>query len=332
MLDRRVRLFAVLCTACVLVGGGFVAHATLRARARVPERVADVVIGPGMLVYARAEQAGSIVVAPAHAPEQAQPLGLRCDRVYFQGTRGICLVDTREKIYPPAIAIIFDDRARELARFDLAGVPSRARISPGGRYAAATVFVQGDNYDSPLGMSTRTTIIDLRANELLGDLEQFTVAPEGKPAREAEFNFWGVTFVGDTGRFYATLGAGETPYLVSGDVATRTLRVVRAGIECPSLSPDGTRLAFKRRKPDGSWRLHVLDLATLHDRALAETRNYDDQAEWQDDDTLLYAHHEQTVDASTGAPVNIWALDLDTSAPPRRVVGSAFSPALVRPL
>ncbi|MBA3818375.1 MAG: TolB-like translocation protein [Deltaproteobacteria bacterium] len=289
------------------------------------------VIGSGMLLHARAEQPGTVMIAPLDAPDLGRALPLRCDRVHFAAKRGICLIDTRERVYPPAQAIIFDERARPLARFDLAGVPSRARVSPGGRYASATVFVQGDSYDSPLGMSTRTTIIDLERATVVGDLEQFAVAPEGRPQREAEFNFWGVTFAGDGGRFYATLGAGAETYLLAGDVTSRSLRILRRGVECPSLSPDGRRIAYKHRLADGGWRLHVLELANLRDRPLADLRAYDDQAEWLDDRTVLYGHHEQRIDERTGgAAVNIWALAIDGDAPPRRLVVGGFSPAVVR--
>ncbi len=49
-------------------------------------------------------------------------------------------------------------------------------------------------------------------------------------------------------------------------------QVLRTGVECPSLSPDGTRLAFKKRIAEPSeWRLAVLDLATLQDTLLNES-------------------------------------------------------------
>lgn len=328
---RRLLAFVLLCAGCLVIGAGVVARAALHQE--VPSQPSideDFVIAPGMLLHAKLE--GTVLVAPIDEPTRARALPLRCDRVYFAAKRGICLVDTRTSVYPPAVAIIFDEHARELARFDLAGMPSRARISPGGRYAAATVFVQGDSYDSPLGMSTRTTIMDLATNTLVGELERFTVAREGRPDREAEFNFWGVTFVGDTGRFFATLGAGSQTFLVAGDVATRSLRIVRAGVECPSLSPDRRRIAYKSRLADGMCRIHVLDLATMEDRPVAEHRNIDDQIEWRDDATILYGHHEQSIDGSGDtAPVNVWSLAIDdATAVPRRFITGGLSPAVVR--
>jgi hypothetical protein len=327
----RMLAFAAVCAGCVLVGGAMVARATIRERTlAIPLAARGTTIEAGMLVFTHPEQRGVVMVARTETPTQAWALPLHCDRVHFAGKRGICLRDTRERIYPPAIAIVFDERAREVGRFDLAGVPSRARVSPGGRYAAATVFVQGDSYDSPLGMSTRTVVFDLQDNKLLGDLEQFAVAGARRPDRGSERNFWGVTFVGDTGAFYATLGAGSETYLLAGDVHTRALRILRPHVECPSLSPDGQSIAYKHRNADGTWRLHVLDVATLRDRALGELRNYDDQTEWLDAHTVVYGHHEQRVDGSGGSPVNIWGLSLDANASPRLLVRGGWSPAVVR--
>src|SRR5204863_3698876 len=88
-------------------------------------------------------------------------------------------------------------------------------------------------------------------------------------------------------------GNGGQTYLVEGDLSARTARVLREGVECPSLSPDGTRLAFKMQVGDGgriTWRLRVVDLATLIDTPLAETRSIDDQVEWLDDARILYAY------------------------------------------
>ena len=145
----------------------------------------------------------------------------------------------------------------------------------------------------------------------LGDLETFTVMKDGKRIQSVDFNFWGVTFARSGGRFYATLGTGGHTYLVEGDVAARTARVLRDGVECPSLSPDGTRIAFKQRVAGGGlsevkWQLAVLPLDPPdEDHPLAETRNVDDQAEWLDDGTVLYSVDSDTYAVAadgSGAP------------------------------
>ena len=73
---------------------------------------------------------------------------------------------------------------------------------------------------------------------------------------------------------------GAVPTLVDGDLAGRKVNILRDGVECPDVSPDGTRIAFKQKTSDGgadlpTWQPAVLDLATLHDHPLAETRTVD---------------------------------------------------------
>jgi Tol biopolymer transport system component len=137
-----------------------------------------------------------------------------------------------------------------------------------------------------------------------------------------DMNYWGVTFGRqDSDRFYATLATGGKTYLIEGSVSGRTARVIHENVECPSLSPDGTRIAYKRRTGVGKrpWQLSVLDLETMRETALAEGRNFDDQAEWLDDDTVMYGLDEQ-----------IWVVPADGSGQPRRYIAGADSPAVVR--
>ena len=97
--------------------------------------------------------------------------------------------------------------------------------------------------------------------------------------------------------------------------------MIHENVECPSLSPDGTRIAFKKRTGSKGtpWRLTVLDLATMRETPLSEQRSVDDQAEWLDDERVLYA-----VDGS------VWAARADGTGTPRRYIAGADSPASVR--
>jgi hypothetical protein len=214
--------------------------------------------------------------------------------------------------------------------FKLAGAPSRTRVSPSGRLAASTVFITGDSYNSG-GFSTRTTLFDLAAGKVLGDLEDFNVEKDGRPFKNQDFNFWGVTFAADDDRFYATLASGNVPYLIEGSVARRTARVIREVVECPSLSPDGTRVVFKSRLTENGrrlWHLHVLDLKSLRESAVHEDRNVDDQAEWLDDTHLLYTLPRGT---TGGGHADIWVVPADGTGVPALFVSDASSPCVVRP-
>jgi hypothetical protein len=248
---------------------------------------------------------------------------LICDRAYFAGGRGICLVE-EPGIGTPAYADIFDEHFTRVHRLPLTGIPSRARVTVDGRRAGVTVFEQGHSY-SEGRFSTRTSIIDLVAGRSLGDLEQFTVTKDGRRFQAVDFNFWGLTFAADGDRFYATLATAGVKYLVEGSVDKREARVLRTGVECPSLSPDNTRIVYKSTtRSSGEWQLRVFDVKTGADRALAaETRSVDDQVDWLDNDRVMYS-----MISTNGA--DIWSLRVDDREPPKLLMAAASSPALVR--
>jgi dipeptidyl aminopeptidase/acylaminoacyl peptidase len=247
---------------------------------------------------------------------------LSCVRVYAAARSGVCLAVERGAI-PKINAVVVDANLRPVRRVKLAGAPSRARISASGRMVSWTVFVSGDSYLSS-GFSTRTGILDLRTGRATGNIENFTVYKDLARYRSVDVNFWGITFAADDNRFYATLRTKGRTYLVAGDYARRTLRTLRENVECPSLSPDGSRLAFKKAtgEPARPWRLHVLDLRTMRETPLAERRSVDDQAAWLDERTVMYGR----VDGETP---NIWTVPADGTGTPRLLVKQAFSPAVI---
>ena len=254
---------------------------------------------------------------------------LMCHRLHFAAGHGSCLVVERQ-FFTTYTAVLFDAAFRPRHRIALNGIPSRTRVSPDGRHAAITVFVSGHSYADSL-FSTETGIVDTGTGALLvANLEELPVIRDGKPFYSLDFNFWGVTFSADGERFFATLGTGGVMYLVEGSLADRTIRVVTAGIECPALSPDETRIAFKKRMPGGGrphWHPHVLDLETLEATPLAETRNVDDQVEWLDNESILYALPEEP-----GSPTaHVWAVPADGSGRPAIFLEEASSPTVLRP-
>jgi len=231
---------------------------------------------------------GRVFVVKDGHPRQLEGPELACARVYFAAGRGLCLSTAESGVSYETT--VFDSSLRPLEDLPLAGLPSRAQISADGRYGATTAFVNGHAYLSSGGFSTATAIVDMRSGGELANLEDFEVSKDGERLEAVDFNFWGVTFARDPNRFYATLRTGEHYYLVEGDVRSRTVRVLREGVECPSLSPDGTRIAYKSRVGDENlWRLKVLDLETLAAHPVGERRSIDDQVEWLDDATLIYS-------------------------------------------
>lgn len=174
----------------------------------------------------------------------------------------------------------------------------------------------------------RTVIIDVASKIPTHDLEGFAFTRDGKPYRQPDFNLWGVTFAADPNRFYATLGTNTSWHLVEGDIAAKSARVIFDGVECPSLSPDGTRIAFKRRNPGtDTWRLAVLDLRSMTASVVeSESRNFDEQAEWLDNDRLIYGMPA----SADGRRWDIWVVPANGSAAPQVLIPHASSPSVVR--
>jgi hypothetical protein len=328
--DRRRRnLLVAITVVCVIAGVGYVIAAgprNLSTDARPQADAGADAFGSASLMVRGVERSnptlnGRVYLVKDGKLERPAGSDLSCERVYFSGGSGLCLA-----VAPSGVdyqATIFDSSFHPLHKIALTGLPSRTRVSSDGRYGAMTVFVAGHAYlGSSGGFSTTTTIVDMRDGRELGQLEQFDVTKDGKPFDAVDFNFWGVTFAKDSNRFYATLATGGHHYLVEGNVRERSMRVLRDGVECPSLSPDGKRIAYKSRIGTKTrWRLRVLDLATLADHAVAEHRSIDDQAEWLDDDTLVY---------SDG--LDVYSVSANGGGEPRRVLRDATSPTrLVEP-
>lgn len=338
--DRwRVFGFVALCVVCVAVAIGYVAAKGGRP-ARQLDAAAAVELGapsapelmaqPHIVVRDMAAgQAGFGGVLPLGDPGGVRAVtDLACSRLYAAAGNGICLSD-RGDIINPYKVIFFGNDFRPRAEKPLPGVPSRARVSADGRYGASTVFVTGDSY-APGSFSTRTSIWEMATAAHVVDLEQFSVFKGGKRLQSPDHNFWGVTFdPADSNRFFATLGTLGHTYLVEMDLAAKRAEVLRDGVECPSLSPDGTRIAFKLKTSSNgadlpTWQPAVLDLETLKEVPLAETRSVDDQIEWLDDSTVVYA-----VDTGIGAP-SLYSAPADGSGQPALFVADADSPAIAR--
>lgn len=339
-MKQRLLVFAALCVVLAVAGWLYLdrvtpAPPTTDDPVRVvagPEALAKIRSRPHV-VFRNTDQRtgyGRVALAALDAPNERFLLDLACDRVYAVSSRGICLV-ARRGFTTSYEARLLDAALTPGPGLPLSGPPSRARVARDGSFAAFTVFETGHSYAST-DFSTRTTLVDLRTSTPLPDLEEWSVLRDGAPFREADFNFWGVTFAPAGGRFYATLASGGRLFLVEGDIARRELRVIRDSVECPSVSPDGRRLAFKARRTEAgrlTWGLHVLDLETGVETPLdGETRNVDDQPAWLDDEHLLYGLPEDRVPATGGG--DVWVLEAKAGAAPRRFLEQAWSPAVVR--
>jgi hypothetical protein len=274
------------------------------------------------------ELRGYLKVAALDAPNgQSTLTPLRCLRMHFAAGVGICLGDAPNPWLTSNTAVtLFNDHFERTYTQRVGGYASRARIAPDGKYAAYTVFVAGHSYNDA-NFSTATHIWEVASGADLGNLETFEVWRAGKLIHEIDFNFWGVTFANDSNRFYATLSSGGSHYLVEGDIARRRMTVIHEGVECPSLSPDNRRIAFKKARGQGEWQLSVLELATMHETPLAEPRSVDDQAEWLDDSTILYQQIEY--DSTQNMWISVMRIPADGGGAPTVFASRVASPAVV---
>lgn len=299
---KRTVLGVVLVAAVLVAGAVFVG---MRATgARPAEEALD--LRSGELVY----------VDPAGRVRQAGRTGPACQRVDVAAGTLVCL---RATAVPAQSEIVVFDAAGERLRLSEWGTPSRARVSPSGNVVMWTVFRAGDSYLGGVGtFSTTAGIYDLKSGEHHGSLEDFTLMVDGVENIADDVNYWGITFTRDDRTFYATAASGGKTWLVRGSLDTKVLNSVRENVECPSLSPDGRRIAYKFRSGD-LWRVHVLDVASGVDVALAEPQHVDDQPQWLDDSFVAY-----------GRDRSIWKVPASGGGSPELVHADAASPAVAR--
>ncbi|WP_290049870.1 hypothetical protein [Amycolatopsis solani] len=277
---------------------------------------AQLTLAPGQLFY-RDTATGRVGAVPLADPgAKPQLSGLKCDRFAVARQTAVCLAVKPGTLPAVTDVLVLDGGLGVRHTETLPGTPSRARVSPDGKRVYWTLFVTGDSY-AQTGFSTRAGLYEVDTGRLVKTIEELPVFVGGKRYFAADVNYWGITFAPDGNRFYATLGSKGKTYLVEADYGRYRGKAVRENVECPSLSPDGRRVAFKKKVGEGVWRLSVLDLGSLAETELAETRSVDDQALWQDDHTVLY-----------GLENAVWAVPADGSGTPRQLVGGAASPAV----
>ncbi|WP_346926095.1 hypothetical protein [uncultured Arthrobacter sp.] len=272
---------------------------------------------------------GTIGTVPLSDPAGERSLAaVACDRVYGTLENVVCL-KTNRGLVTNFEAVLLNPEWQQTRSWALPGIPSRTRMSPDGSLVSTTVFVSGHAYGTA-GFSTETTITAPQGGGGTGNLEDFALMVNGSRVTAADRNIWGVTFApGDSDTFYATAASSGRIWLVKGSISARTLTAIDDGVECPSLSPDGTRIAYK--KNTGAtlaphWRVAILDLATGKETVLSEPRSVDDQIEWLDNQTLLYGL------ARDGAPgdSDIWRINADPAARSSIYIEHAWSPSVVR--
>jgi hypothetical protein len=338
--SMRVRIATfggIVALACLGAAGYvvYVHHGQKVAEAHAPvlptlQNLAAVTSEPHLVFRSTAlgDSYGRVALAPLSTPDGPRAITpVSCDRIYATASEGLCLSADRGIVTSYRAQLLGPDWqvTRDLP---LAGTPSRARLSRDGALAATTVFVFGDSYANPGQFSTRTLVTRAGGGDGV-DLEKFELRVNRKVVTAADRNLWGVTFADDD-LFYATAASGGKTWLVRGSLSARTLTALREDAECPSLSPDKTKIAFKKhgKLAPGHWRLAVYDLATGKETLLAEQHSVDDQVEWLDADHIIYGLPRTA--ANSAATSDVWSVPADGTGTPQVLVHNAWSPAIVR--
>ena len=233
-LRTRVVLLAVI---CVMALGGALAYLVMSrndqktiegraAAASVAQSPLGAVEAHPRIVFrnlAPGASSGTLAMVPLDDP--ARPPAnttTPSERVYATSKNMICLSADRGFITTYG-AHILDNTMQQTQTLPFIGIPSRARLSQDGSYAATTSFTASDSYGS-VSFSTRTYITAV-GGQTLGNLVDFTLIHDGKSIDPVDRNYWGVTFAAEDDTFYATVRWSNHTWLVRGGSYGRQTRL-----------------------------------------------------------------------------------------------------------
>ena len=278
-----------------------------------------------------------VVRAKDHAVQSRTPTGMGCDRVHIHGSRLLCftrVTPDKPRYYTEPTIYLHDLKSASISKplFKVKGIVSRARMSADGRFGTGTAFTTGHSYLGIGGssFSTMAFIVPLDRSGESENLQNWTITYQGKGVTSVDLNLWGVTFdPRDSNHFLVTVYFNGRPYLGEGYVSKKEIKVLQDGIECPSYSPDGTRIAYKSRTGPTRWSPSTMDLVSGKISVYADVEgSVDDQIGWLDKNTVVFQMSQAPLVGS--ARIDLYMLDLREGSPRIRLwLEDAKSPALV---
>jgi hypothetical protein len=339
-MSPRVLALVAVVVVVVLGTGGYAVHAWRTHQAAVADAPTvaatslDAVEDEPHIVFRSTlpgNQYGLVAAVPVDDPTGPRAFtDVACDRIDVSGAVASCLRTIPGVATRWEADVLSATTWKKTASWGLPGVPSRTRVSPAGDLVGTTSFVTGHSY-ATIGFSTATEIHRTDGTDL-GNLETWALTVDGQPFTASDRNLWGVTFVDDD-TFYATaasLSAGKT-WLMKGSVSGRSLTSLTQDAECPSVSPDHTRVAYKKvvgqKAGQKVWALAVRDVASGTETLIPSTTGLDDQAEWLDDSHLLYGMPR----AGQPGTTDVYVVGIIAGAQPSVLIPGAWSPSVVGP-
>lgn len=268
---------------------------------------------------------GMVAAVPLEAPGGPRGLGtIACDRVDAAGGLMSCM-RTLRGIPTTFETKVLDASGQTVETQPLPGIPSRTRVSDDG-LVATTAFVTGHSYATN-SFSTETTVTSPDGRDF-GNLEDLTIMVDGRELTAIDRNVWGVTFAGGDA-FYATVASGGKTWLMSGSLSDQRLESVTENAECPSISPGGHHIAYKKRRSGAGavhWDIAVRDLASQQETLIPLAQGLDDQVEWLDNDTLLFGLPREGAVGDS----DVYSIDIEADAQPQLFIEHAWSPSVER--
>lgn len=267
-------------------------------------------------------QIASVAIAdPAGPRELFQTV---CDRVDATAQYISCM-RTQRGIPTTFETRILDAQANSIDEWPLSGVPSRTRISEAG-LVATTAFVTGHSYATD-SFSTETVIRSVQGQDF-GNLENYSIFIDGQELTAIDRNVWGVTFATEN-KFYATVASAGKTWMVEGNLEKRRMNSIIENAECPSVAPDQSKVAYKKRRAQSGlahWDIAILDLKTQKEIILPLEPGFDDQVEWLDSQTLLFG----MLRTESVGDSDVYSIKATTNAQPQLFIKDAWSPSVVR--
>ncbi|MBV1779113.1 hypothetical protein KRR55_08310 [Paeniglutamicibacter sp. ABSL32-1] len=338
MKPNRQFIVAAVVLVAVLAAGAFAVNSFMGFRERTqapaiagqenPQGIAQIPL-ENVVVFRDtrdSEAYGRVAWVALDAPDgERTTTGLSCDRVHRTGGMLSCL-SAQRGMNTSYDSTVYSIGGHLLAQRPLPGEPSRTRVSATGM-VGTTAFITGESYEF-VGFSTQTTIASPGGTDY-GNLQDFGIFVGDHRITAEDRNVWGVTFAKDAKTFYATAASGKQTWLMRGSLAEKTLRALVENAECPSISPDGKFIAYKKRRVDSvpaHWDIAVYDIAKQTEQLYPLESGFDDQLEWLDSNTLLFGQPRE----ENPGDADIFSLDLVPGSLPKMFIEHAWSPSIQR--